>query len=138
MGKIQFDESRWPIVVVRYPSSLEARDWDDHLSRVIRYVERDRPWGMINDSRGAGHPNAAQRQGIVNLYDRHEELVRKNWRGTAIVCDSKITVGVLTALTWVRPPPHPFRPFSSYDEGTRWVESMFRPGELPADVSSVA
>jgi hypothetical protein len=41
-------------------------------------------------------------------------------------------VGVLTALTWLRPPPHPFKPFTSYDEGARWVEGQFRPGEYEA------
>jgi hypothetical protein len=138
MGKIHFDDSRWPIVVVRYPSRIDPRDWDEHLTRVIGYVKTDLPWGMINDSRGAAHPTATQRQGIIDLYDAHEELVRKNWRATAIVCDSKVIVGVLTALTWVRPPPHPFRPFSDYGEGARWTESMFRPGELASAAPRVA
>jgi hypothetical protein len=130
MGAIQFDDSRWPIVVVRYPGVIDPRDWDTHMARVIGYLKRDVPWGMINDSRGAAHPTATQRQAIINMYDEHEGLVRKNWRATAIVFDSKLIVGVLTALSWARPLPHPFRSFTDYDEGARWVEGMFGPGEL--------
>jgi hypothetical protein len=67
------------------------------------------------------------------MYDQFDALVRKNWRGTAIVSDSSIVVGVVTALSWLRPMPHPFRCFSDYEEGARWLESMFRPGELRED-----
>jgi hypothetical protein len=138
MGAIQFDDSRWPIVVVRYPHVIDPRDWDAHMARVVGYVKQDQPWGMINDSRGAARPTATQRQGIVNMYDDHENLVRKNWRATAIVFDSQLVVGVLTALSWARPLPHPFKSFTDYDEGASWIEGMFRPGELPARPLPVA
>lgn len=137
MGTIRFDDSRWPIVIIRYPEVIDPRDWDAHMARVIGYLERDQPWGMINDSRGAARPTAIQRQGIIDMYDGHENLVRKNWRATAIVFDSPLVVGVVTALSWARPMPHPFKSFTDYDEGARWVEGMFRPGELAAHVVSV-
>jgi hypothetical protein len=127
---ITFDESAWPIVVVRYPKRIDQRDFDAHLERIIGYVKRDAPWGLLNDSRGAGHPNAVQRQAIATFYDRYEPLVRKNWRGSAIIFDSPLIVGVLTALTWIRPAPHPFKAFSNYAEGQRWLEARFEPGLL--------
>jgi hypothetical protein len=138
MGRILFDESTWPIVVIRYPHVIDAEDWDKHMETVTGYVLRDRPWGMINDSRSSGGPTSKQRQGIIRMYDAHDALIRKNWRATAIITDSKVIVGVITALTWLRPPSHPFRPFSDYAEGARWVEKSFRPGELPAGTVRVA
>jgi hypothetical protein len=130
MGQIAFDDSQWPIVVVRYPKEIEQADFTAHLERVSTYVRRAEPWGMFNDSRGAGQPNARQRQAIATFYDQHEALVREHWRGTAIIFDSPLIVGVLTALTWLRPPPHPFKPFSNADEGRRWLEERFEPGRL--------
>lgn len=127
MSKIVFDDSRWPLVVVRYPKKIDHDDFMAHLDRVIDYVKRDEPWGMINDSRGSGHPNAVQRQAIASFYDEYEPIIRKNWRGTAIVFDSPIIAGVLTALTWLRPAPHPSKAFSNYDEGERWLLSRFEP-----------
>jgi len=137
MSKILFDDSRWPLVVVRYPKKIDHADFMAHLDRVTGYVLRNEPWGMINDSRGAGHPNAVQRQAIASFYDAHEATVRANWRGTAIVFDSPIIAGVLTALAWLRPPPHPFKAFSNFDEGERWLVSCFAP-ELREQLRRVA
>jgi hypothetical protein len=128
--KIMFDDSCWPMVVVRYPKQIVHEDFLAHLERVVGYVQRDEPWGMLNDSRGAAHPNASQRQAIASFYDAHELLVRKNWRGTAVVFDSPMIAGVLTALTWLRPTPHPFKAFSSYEDGERWLRNRFTPSEL--------
>jgi hypothetical protein len=130
LESIQFDDSAWPLVVLRYPKVIDHDDFMRHLERVVGYVKRREPWGMINDSRGSGHPNAKQRQAIANLYDAHEDSVRGFWRGTAIIFDSSVTVGVVTALTWLRPAPHPFKAFTDYDEGRSWVLSALPPGSI--------
>lgn len=127
---IQVDESAWPVVVVRYPKVIEHGDFMRHLQRVVSFIKRREPWGMINDSRGAAHPNAKQRQAIATMYDDHEVAVREYWRGTAIIFDSQMIVGVLTALSWLRPPPHPFKAFVSYDDGERWVLNTLPPGSI--------
>lgn len=130
MDSIEHDERAWPLVVVRYPKVIDHDDFMRHLRDVIGYIKRHEPWGMINDSRGSGHPNAKQRQAIASMYEEHESAVRAYWRATAIIFDSQVIVGVLTALTWIRPPPHPFRPFSNYVEGQRWVLDALPPGSI--------
>ncbi len=124
---IRFDETHWPIVVVKYPARFHQSDFDQHIVRVVGFLKRDVPWAMLNDSRDAAAPNASQRQAIAKLYDDHEERVRKYWRGTAVVFDSPLIAGVLTALSWLRPPPHPFKAFSNYDDGMKWLKACMDP-----------
>ena len=124
---IRFDETHWPIVVVRYPYRIEQADFDQHIARVKGYITRGVPWAMLNDSRTAGAPNTRQRQAIAKLYDEHEALIRQHWRGTAVVFDSPLIAGALTALSWLTPAPHPFKAFSDYDEGMAWLRGTLEP-----------
>ncbi len=124
MEKIEFDETAWPLVVVRYPKVIEQQDFERHLGRVVLFIKRQQPWAMVNDSRGSGHPDAKQRRAIAAMYDEHETLVRTFWRGAAIVFDSPLTVGVVTAISWIRSPPHPFKAFTSFDDGRRWASNV--------------
>lgn len=125
--RITFDEMHWPIVIVRYPGKLDQADFDRHIAKVESYLKRDQPFALLNDSRGAGAPNAGQRQAIAKVYDDHEPAVKKYWRGTAVVFDSPLIAGVLTAISWLRPPPHPFKAFTQYDEGMSWLNGLFDP-----------
>lgn len=124
MEQTRIDEGAWPLVVIHYPKLIEHQDFMSSLDRIIGFVQRGEPWVMINDARGSGHPNAKQRQAIASMYEAHEQEVRRHWRGSAIVFDSQVIVGVLTALVWLRPPPHPFRAFSDYNEGRSWALDM--------------
>lgn len=112
------------MVVIHYPKLIEHKDFMSSLDRIIGFVQRGEPWVMINDARGSGHPNAKQRQAIASMYESHEQAVRRHWRASAIVFDSQVIVGVLTALVWLRPPPHPFRAFADYSEGKSWALEM--------------
>lgn len=124
MERTLIDDSQWPVVTLRYPKVIEHEDFMESLVRIVGFIHRGQPWVMINDARGSGAPNARQRQAIASMYESHDDVVRRHWRGSAIIFDSQITVGVLTALVWLRPPPHPFRAFADYQEGRRWVLGM--------------
>lgn len=138
MERICIDESCWPLVIVRYPKRIDDADFEAHLARVTRFVRRAEPWGMLNDSRGAGHPSAKQRKDIVRMYEENEAAVRAHWRGTAVIFDSRVIVGVITAMTWLKAPIHPFQCFTDYDEGLRWVAARLPAGavQLPRRASS--
>jgi len=138
MERIGIDESQWPLVFVRYPKRIDDDDFSAHLRRVTEFVNRCEPWGMLNDSRGSGHPNARQRQAIVSMYEQHEHNIRAHWRGTAIIFDSPMIVGVLTALTWLKAPVHPFKAFSDYGEGLRWVTRLLPTGSVPQTPSAAS
>jgi hypothetical protein len=119
--KIELDDSRWPIVVMRYPPTIDDDDFARHIERIVSYIQRREPWGLLNDTRDGAIPNLAQTKAIVAMYDANEALVRTYWRGTALVFDSPFFAAVLTTLTWMRPQFHPFKAFRRYDDAMAWL-----------------
>lgn len=128
MARITFDESCWPLVIVRYPRAFNQAEFDEHLAYVVSLVRRDEPWAMINDSRGAYTPNARQRGAIAEFYAAEAALVRKNWRSTALVIDNPLVAGIATAISWLTEPLHPFCAFWNYADAERYVLNHFEPG----------
>jgi len=123
MAEISLDVSRWPLIMVSYPKSFRDADWVHLLDRIVALMQREEDFGMINDVRDAPVPTALQRSLIVEMYEAHIKLVQRHWKGTAIIGNSRVVVGVLTALNWLMPPPHPAKVFSDFEEGEAWVRA---------------
>lgn len=131
MSKITLDETRWPLIEVSYPDAFDMDEWANLLERLVKIIRRDVPFAMLNDARDAPPPNAQQRQMITRMYRDHLELVRKNWLGTALVTDSAMARGIVAALQWLMPMPHPFRVFTNYAEGEAWAMNRLREARPP-------
>ena len=91
---------------------------------------------MINDVRVGPPPSAQHRKAISTMYQQHLPLVKKNWRGTAIVTSSSLIKGAITALNWLMPPPHPVKVCANYPDGERWAFEQVGM-RVPAHRSSV-
>jgi hypothetical protein len=133
-SKIELDDTRWPIVVVRYPKvAIDDDDFARLIEGVTSYIHRREPWGMLNDTRDAAIPNRAQTKAIVAMYDANEALVRQYWRGTALVFDSPLFAAVVTTISWLRPPLHPLKTFRRYDDAVAWLDERLRAEPVQAN-----
>ena len=121
---IQMDRSRYPLVVLRY-----AREYDDAdflaLAAGMTELVRGGPFGLINDTRGAPMPTPRQRRVITQHYVDNDRDIVANFLACGIVGDSTLVRGVLTALHWVRPAPHPVKVFAGVAEAEAWVLGHF-------------
>ena len=109
---IEVDVSRYPLVVVRYGHQITDAEWSACAARIGELIRRG-PFGMINDVRSGSVPSAVQRRTIITLYDENDRDVRAHFLASALVGESILLRGVLTALTWVRPAPHPMAIFAT-------------------------
>lgn len=125
---IEVDVSRYPLVVLRYGHQLTDADWSACAARVGELIRRG-PFGMINDVRSGSVPSPVQRRMIIALYDENDRDVRAHVLASALVGESMLLRGVLTALTWVRPAPHPMAVFGTLSAAEEWVLGHF-PEEL--------
>jgi hypothetical protein len=80
---------------------------------------------LINDTRGSRMPDAIQRRSIAQMYSEHEAEVRRNFLASAIVGSSTVVNRVLTAINWLKPPPHPVKVFRSVEAAEAWVLTYF-------------
>jgi hypothetical protein len=125
---IQLDRSRYPLVVLRFPREFTDAEFQA-MTVSMSELFRSGPFGLINDTRGAPVPTAKQRRAIIQQYEENDRDIRTNFLACAVVGESALLRGVLTALNWVRPAPHPVEVFAGIPEAEEWVTSHF-PDEL--------
>ncbi len=99
-------------------------DWDQLMRGMVELI-KTAPFGLVNDTRGSPMPDALQRRSIAEMYTDHEGDVRRTFLASGIVASSSLVNGVLTALNWLKPPPHPVKVFRSIDSAEAWVLTHF-------------
>ena len=121
---IQLDRSRYPLVIMRAGTSYTQADWEQLMKGMTELVV-SAPFGLINDTRGAQMPDALQRRSVAAMYTNHESSVRRHFLASGIVGSSSLINGVLTAINWLKPPPHPVKVFRVDEEAEAWVLAHF-------------
>jgi hypothetical protein len=101
-------------------SAYSGAEWDQMLRELIEIIKRG-PFGAIADTRNGQMPNAVQRRSFIDMYEDHDRLTRAHFLVLGVVGESSILHGVMTALTWLRPAPHPVKVFATFDETETWV-----------------
>ncbi|WP_437905748.1 hypothetical protein WME95_47150 [Sorangium sp. So ce327] len=66
-----------------------------------------------------------QRRAITQMYIDYERETRAHLLASGVVGDSTVINGIITALNWLTPTPHPFKVFSSFIDAERWVIQHF-------------
>lgn len=123
---IELDRSRYPLVVMRSGMDFTQSDWDELMKSMIQLVLTG-PFGLINDIRGSRMPDAVQRRAITQMYVDYDQQTRAHLLASGVVGDSSVVNGIVTALNWLKPTPHPFKVFSRFTEAERWVVQHFSP-----------
>lgn len=68
--------------------------------------------------------DAARRRRFVEWAKLHAPTARKLVVGYAVVIDSKLMAGVVTAVLWLMRPPAPMRVFSNLADAEAWLLSL--------------
>jgi len=122
-GAFATDTSRWPLVVMRAATrrvtdeELEAfvAGQREMLARGDRFVE-------ICDTRGITMVHAGQRRLLADFAkDTHPEA-SKHCAGLAVVVQSPIIQGGMTAILWMFRPSYPVRAFTTLEEAGAFLQ----------------
>jgi len=123
VGEITTDVSRWPVVVVRAPATVSDEEMAEHLAFFEGKVyARREPFVTVLDLRFCEKITPRQRSIMIGSMKRNEEMTQ--CRGCAMVFDSMLLRGILTAMFWVRKPAYPTRVFSKVVEAFDWAEAL--------------
>jgi hypothetical protein len=132
LSGIEVDRRRYPLVVMRFGRTFSDAAWQEMAAHLVELVHKG-PYGLVSDTRGSAIPTPLQRRWVSRYYEGHDREIRANMLAAAVVGDSVIARGVLTALQWLRPMPHPLRVVATLSEGEEWVLGHF-PEALRAQV----
>ena len=125
MAQIDLSFEHWPVVITTTPSvpvdDAELTAYIDHWASGI--AARKGPYvGVIDLSNSAGlAPH--QRKTIVGSMNDDAHGILPRCRGTALVFQSAVLRGMLTAMLWVRPPTYPVKIFGSREQALAWRDA---------------
>lgn len=94
------------------------------------------PYAIVLDNRSAGPVSPTQRAIIAEHMRLHAPRTSARCAGTALVFESPVLRGALTAILWLRPPVTVTKVFGSLDEAITWARErldarMLGPGSNP-------
>jgi len=119
-AEIELELEAWPVVRVRphgQPDDAQMRRFLDEYRAME--AARGGPYVLVLDLRFCAKISPAQRKMLTD--DMAEPGEDAPCRAMAMIFDSKILRGILTAIFWVRRPPYPLRVFNEPGEGELWA-----------------
>ncbi len=131
-GTVAFDESTWPVVIMRCPVSLSKdspREIVHGLERILS--RRDRFVLLIDTTLVKAIPDAAWRKALSD-WANDPDTQRKTGRyslGTALIMPSPMVRGIFTAISWVVKHPSPQYAARNMADAVSWCcEQVARAG----------
>lgn len=120
-ASITFDDSLWPLLLVRFPSVMTSAQQEAYLARLLTYVRRGQKYVGIMDTQLLENTTAEQRQRQAGFIKEHEELFRQFSLGSAAVVTSPLVALGGRILIHLKPMPVPFYVTSSLPAAVAWA-----------------
>ncbi|MCA9633418.1 MAG: hypothetical protein KC766_37470 [Myxococcales bacterium] len=124
MGIPEFDESEWPILRVIFDVSLTPEEVDEYLARCAEMLARRERMALLIDARKAEIPDAKTRARFVDFFETQRPRTRRYIAGMAVVLQTAMGRGVVTAITWIESPTFPVKSFEHASEARMWLKDL--------------
>jgi hypothetical protein len=132
---LEFDVSRWPLVLVSMPPILQVDDIV-YLQQSYEYVfaAPARHALVVDTTTLESVPGATLRRRMKDFEDSRRPIIREKNIGSAIVLSNSLVRGAFTALRWISPQPAPNKAFANVRDAARWcIEGIEADGQhVPA------
>ena len=127
--RYRLELSRWPLVVIPGPGDRPAEqiDVDSFYAELDALLARDTPIVVLHDIRGMRR-DASVRKRFANWIDANGELLSRNLIAYALLLDSKLQRGIITAVLWLTRPRSPTRAFTDRDAAEAWLLDRYVTG----------
>jgi hypothetical protein len=123
---VVFDESLWPLLVIRFSGELSHAQSEEFLSRSASYLRRGERHATILDARlvrDMGLPHKRQRQ--IGWLEAYESPLRALTIGSAFLLPSPFLQLSLRAFLHIKPLPVPYLVASELHEAVGWAAERF-------------
>jgi hypothetical protein len=116
------DESRLPLAIFESPGALPVAeiDTDSFYAELARILRKRQLFATLHDIRGM-RPDAARRRRFAQWVKENEAELRQRLAAHAVVVDSGIQRGTITAILWFTSSPCPMKVFDDREQAERWL-----------------
>jgi hypothetical protein len=121
-GNLRFDDQCLPIVTVVFDrSGCSDDDVENMITGFEKLLTQNISYSVLFDGGGLrAIPNAHQRRRITDWERKRAPLIRRLNVGTALVADSALVRGAITATRWLSTPIAPEAVFGDLGEAGAW------------------
>ncbi len=132
MGSIVVDDSRRPILVVRFEGLVSDAEFETYLGDMEAQLKPGERVCTILDARVAGRAPPRQRKMQADWLARNAARLRQCSVGSVFVITSPLVRGVLTAILWLQPMPVAHAVVATMEEAERWANARLAEAKSPA------
>jgi hypothetical protein len=123
----RFDDSRWPIITIRFGPESDDAEWQLLMDSIRERCKGRERFAVVADGTAMkAMPTARQRKIGAELAIWIEETKpQPRWPiiAWANVIVSPLVRGAITAILWIKTPPHPQKHFATWQEAFDWAKS---------------
>lgn len=134
---IMFDDSRWPLLILRVAGPMTDKQFGEFLARSNTYLERGEKYVSIFDVAQAGLPSAVQRQMQAEWIRKQEPLLRERVLGNANIITSAPIRLALSLIFHLKPLPMPYAAVADMDSALRFVIGKLEEGGFGAEAERI-
>ncbi|MEZ4288547.1 MAG: hypothetical protein R3A47_10485 [Polyangiales bacterium] len=123
----KFNTERWPLVIIPSPGDtpVEKIDQESFYREADRLLVGQRPAVVLHDLSQVGSMDAARRRKFVTYAEANRERVTSMVKGYAVLIDSPVIRGIVTAVLWFLNPPCPMKIFTSRAKAIEWLKERY-------------
>ncbi|HEX8825565.1 MAG TPA: hypothetical protein VF794_36990 [Archangium sp.] len=136
-GSFSFDDSTWPLLVVRLTGEPSLKTFEEFLSRSTQYLQRQERHVCIFDVSELHLLSTEQRQRQVEWLKTNEVLMRQALLGIAYVITSPIVRLTMGVIFHFKSPPAPYTIVSHPSEAGTWAAMRLEEARLRAPAEHV-
>jgi hypothetical protein len=134
---IDFDDSLWPLLIIRYAGAPTNEQFATSLARRTSYLHRGQHVSVL-DLREASdiHP-PEQRHMQVDWLKQHDALVRASSLGVAFITDSIAMKLLLSVIQHLKPFPSPHVTFRHLHDAVAWSTGRLEQSGLATEARHI-
>ena len=126
---------RFPLLIIQSPGqALDSEiDQDSFYERAEEALSQPAPVVVLHDLTGARVAGPVRRKRFVDYANNNADRIAERIEAYAVLIDSHVFRGVITAILWFVPPPCPLKVFTDQAKAIEWLKSMSSTLSPPKD-----
>jgi hypothetical protein len=119
-SNITFDDSLWPLLVVRFSGMPTNQQFEEYMARRGSYLARNQKHALIYDTVRFSVLTSEQRQRQIDWLKEHKELMRKLSLGSALIITSPVVRLLLSGILHFSQAATPYHAARSLPDAANW------------------
>jgi hypothetical protein len=136
-SNITFDDSLWPLLVVKFSGTPTNAQVEEYLARRQSYLDRKQQHVLIYDTQSFRVLTNEQRQRQIDWLKERAAVMKKYSLGSALVIVSPITRLTLSIVLQFSHSVTPYHAARSLPEAARWAASRLQDVGLVQEAARV-